>query len=157
MRRGRSGLLPVPSSLSLFAALLGLAIGPPVAIAHGLRHEIARGEAVIVLLYHEEGDPFANEAYEVYAPGGLPPHQVGRTDAAGRLSFLPDRAGAWRIKVFSEDGHGLDIAIDAAPGQVALGGPSRPLIERFARPIAGAGLILGAFGVLALFTRGRRT
>jgi len=83
---------------------------PERAAAHDLRHSIEEGAAVTVKLFSADGNEFSFESYEVYYEGEEIPFQVGRTDARGRLVFLPDRAGTWRVKAFSKDGHGADFA-----------------------------------------------
>jgi hypothetical protein len=57
--------------------------------------------------------------------------------------------------VFSEDGHGLDIALETGPGWT-LAGAERPLFERYARVLVGVGVLLGIFGAISLFYRRRR-
>jgi hypothetical protein len=78
--------------------------------------------------------------------------QVGRTDRNGRIVFVPDRPGTWRVRAFSEDGHGVDetVAVDAVAGP-RRGSPA----DRTSRIIAGLGIILGLFGGIALFYRRR--
>ena len=81
------------------------------AVAHDLQYSIDEGAAVYVKLFFGDGNEFSFESYEIYRAGEEIPFQVGRTDAHGRLVFLPDRAGTWRIKAFSEDGHGVDFSL----------------------------------------------
>ena len=77
---------------------------------------------------------------------------MGRTDAQGRIAFLPDQAGKWRVKAISEDGHGLDLTLttDAA---AALAGSDKPFYERYGRIVAGVALILGLFGFISLYVK----
>ncbi|RMD82172.1 MAG: hypothetical protein D6815_09890 [Candidatus Dadabacteria bacterium] len=126
------------------------------ALAHELRREIGRAqEAIAVRLYFPGGRPFAYESYEIYRDGEKVPFQVGRSDALGRIVFLPDRPGTWRIRSFSKDGHGADFTVSARAGGslVASGGP---LIERYPRLLVGLGLIGGVFGLAALAALARR-
>jgi nickel transport protein len=75
---------------------------------------------------------------------------VGRTDALGRLVFVPDRPGLWRVRVFSEDGHGADFTVETGPmGQVVTA--ERSLFDRYLRLIVGVAVILGLFGALRLY------
>jgi len=121
------------------------------AIAHDLRHEEFSGQhAVVVRLFYSDGNAFSYESYEVYRAGEKIPFQVGRTDALGRLVFIPDRAGTWRVRAFSEDGHGVDFSLSAAAGGEVTGS-SRPLIERYPRVLTGLGLVFGLFGLANLF------
>lgn len=124
------------------------------ALAHDLRHEVSPGQAVVIRLSYADDSPFAFEAYEIYPQGEELPVQVGRTDARGRIAFLPERAGAWRIKAFSEDGHGLDFTLTTdSAGLVAS---DQPLYERHARIAVGVGLILGLFGFLSLYLKRKK-
>ena len=146
--------LPGRKMKLLAAGLALLLAGAPRASAHEVVHEEGRQEAVVVRLAYEDGEPFANEAYEVFAPGGAVPFQSGRTDSLGRLLFLPDREGPWRIRAVSEEGHGVEFSVDAA----GLSGPPRPPSPwgRWAR-IGGALALLGfLFWVAARFTRSQR-
>jgi nickel transport protein len=130
---------------------------PGQALAHDLQHQIDEGAAVSVRLFFGDGRDFAFESYEVYRAGDEIPFQVGRTDLQGRVVFLPDRAGTWRIKAFSEDGHGADFSFstDAKSG---LQDANQPFLERHLRVVFGVSVIFGAFGLVNLFTRrgGRR-
>jgi nickel transport protein len=129
---------------------------PERTAAHDLRHSIEEGAAVTVKLFSADGNEFSFESYEVYYAREEIPFQVGRTDARGRLVFLPDRAGTWRIKAFSEDGHGADLSITTgAQGAVESADPS--LFERHSRLVVGVSIIFGLFGVASLLARRRDT
>jgi len=179
-------LSPVPA-LTFLVVLLMVSLP---AEAHHVSHEVTRGEAVVVSLAYGNGSPLALDRYDIFADGEEAPYQSGNTDAGGRIVFLPDRACVWRVKVFSEDGHGADFTFEAGPaGAAAAGtdeaeqadvagtageaaGPGDPvtdtwtpevaaaekkrLIERFAGPVLGVGIIFGLFGLFALFVRRRR-
>lgn len=134
-------------------AALPLLIG--VAAAHDLQYSVTGAQAVVVKLFYIDNTPFSFEGYEIYPAGEKLPWQVGRTDALGRLAFLPDRAGNWRIKAISEDGHGLDFSVRtdaAARVEVA----DKPAYERYGRVVVGVAVLLGLFGFLALFVKRRR-
>jgi nickel transport protein len=138
---------------------LGLALGlacTPTAAAHDLQHTITSGGAVVIELRFADGTPFTFESYEIFPQGTGTPIQVGRTDAQGRIAFLPDRAGVWRLRAFANDGHGLDIdfTTDAA---AAVGASDMPAYQRHARLFVGLGLIFGIFGLVSLFYRRRAT
>jgi len=125
---------------------------PGQAVAHDLQHQIGEGAAVSVRLFFANGSDFAFESYEVYRAGDEIPFQVGRTDLQGRVVFLPDRAGTWRIKAFSEDGHGADFSFTTG----ARGGvrdANQPFLERHLRVVVGVSVIFGVFGLVNLFTR----
>ena len=139
-----------------FGLVLALALCgglPGRALAHDLQHRIEEGTAVCVELFFADGNEFDFESYEVYRASEEIPFQVGRTDAHGRIVFLPDRAGTWRIKAFSEDGHGAEFSFTTdVKGEVR--GADRPLFERHLRIIVGVSVIFGLFGLLTLLRRG---
>jgi len=137
----------------IISAFIFLSCWP--ALAHDLHHSVSRGEAVVIQLYFADGREFSFQSYEIYPEGGKVPDQVGRTDYQGRIVFIPDHAGTWRIKAFSEDGHGLDISLET-DGQNALLEVAKPLFDRYSRIFVGLAVILGFFGVLMLFTRRRK-
>lgn len=140
------------AAAAAIAALLSAS--PPIG-AHEVDHAVEAGEALVVRLEYASGGPFAYESYEVYRPGESTPFQVGRTDALGRISFLPDADGDWRVRAFSEDGHGTDFKIPAtaaSPSAAQQPGSS----ARASRVTLGIGIILGSFGALALLRARRR-
>ena len=134
------------------AALALCAWLPGQALAHDLRHQIDEAAAVSVRFFFADGKDFSFESYEVYRAGDEVPFQVGRTDLRGRVVFLPDRAGTWRIKAFSEDGHGADFSFSTgAKGSAPEG--SRPFLERHSRLVVGVSVIFGLFGLVSLLMR----
>lgn len=175
MRKRLRATAPV---LCALAALLLISLP---AAAHHVHHVVARGDAVVVSLTYGNGSPLTFDRYDIFAGGEESPFQSGTTDAAGRIVFLPDRSCTWRVKVFSEDGHGADFTFQAGPVEPAVAEPDgaapageaadpaetvqvaltpglvaeKPFIERFAGPVAGVGIIFGIFGLFALFFRRR--
>jgi nickel transport protein len=174
-------LLTAISVLAVCSVLLVISL--PVA-AHHVHHQVTRGEAVVVALAYGNGSPLAFDRYEIFAGDGESPYQSGKTDAQGRMVFLPDHVGIWRVKVFSEDGHGADFSFEAGPAAQEVrepdavepadeaAGPDEPalntwtpevaaaeqknFIERYALPVAGLGIIFGLFGLFSLFVGRRR-
>jgi nickel transport protein len=140
------------TAIFLITALLCLA---RPALAHDLQYSVSGGQAVVVKLFFVDDTPFNFEGYEIYRAGEKLPYQVGRTDSRGRIAFLPDRAGTWRVKAFSEDGHGLDFTLktDAAARVEAS---DKPAYERYGRVVVGIAVILGLFGFLSLYVRKKK-
>jgi nickel transport protein len=140
-------------SPSFLIALL-LCLARPAA-AHDLQYSVGGGEAVVIRLFYVDDQPFTFEGYEIYRAGEKLPYQVGRTDSRGRIAFLPDRAGEWRVKAISEDGHGLDFTLktDAAARVEAS---DKPAYERYGRIVVGIAVILGLFGFLSLYVRKKK-
>ena len=122
--------------------------------AHGLEYTVSAGDAVVVTITHDVGAPFSDEHYQVYRDGETTAFQTGRTDALGRVVFVPDRTGTWIVRAFSEDGHGIDVTIEHSGDAPASGGGSAP--RRWSRLVVGLSLIFGLFGVIALFARRTR-
>lgn len=146
-----------------------LVIGYGSAGAHGLRHTVTEGESVVIKLSYRNGAAFAGEAYEIYRAGDSDPYQSGRTDPLGRIVFIPDSSGTWRIKAFSEDGHGLDISIDANPSSESPDTGKAPVDTLELHPATdkapvGSGwriimafsLLFGVFGVVSIFMRKKK-
>lgn len=133
------------------AALTALlcALGAPVA-AHEVQHEISAIQAMTVRLVYADGEPFSYENYELYADGSQRPAQTGRTDAKGRVVFLPDQTTSWRLRAFSADGHGVDLKFDAKAGDAQIAVTET---GRHTRLLLGLSIILALFGALQLFLR----
>lgn len=125
------------------------------ASAHEVHHVVAATGAASVSLNYADGSPFAYEKYELYAEGREVPVQVGNTDAAGRVVFVPGETRQWRLKAFSADGHGVDLRFESPAIQTAAAttdaGPGRPTLALF-----GLGLILALFGLYQLFINRRQ-
>jgi len=122
------------------------------ALAHEVHHAVEAAGAVSVRLTFADGEPFAFEAFEVYAAGSDKPHAVGRTDAQGRAVFVPPSSGEVRFRAFSADGHGVDLKFDPPRGGEAVAAE-----DRGAKLILGAGLLLALFGIVQLFVRRKKT
>lgn len=134
-------------------ALTWLMVAP--AWGHDLQYTVVAGQAVVVKLFYVDNTAFAFEGYEIYPQGAQLPVQVGRTDAQGRIAFLPDKAGKWRIKAMSQDGHGLDFNIET-DAAARLTGSDKPLYERYGRVVVGVALLLGLFGLINLYVKRKK-
>lgn len=67
--------------------------------------------------------------YRVYGPGDVDePFQEGQADRLGRVAFLPDEAGLWRIELRSEEGHEAQARIEVSE---ELAVPASPRWERW--------------------------
>lgn len=153
----------------LLAALLAAR-----ADAHGIHHKVTHGDTIVVELTHAGGAPFAGARYQVFRPGESGVFQSGVTDPRGRIAFVPDHEGGWRVRAFSEDGHGVDLVVEAAPpptpAGVSTGAPADAPADtaadapveatttdsrrgRGARIVMGVVAIFAIFGGVALFLR----
>lgn len=134
-----------------FTAFVIIAMMSTPLSAHGVDVSRRQAWATVLTLTHADGSPIAQEHYQVYPEDSVRPVQEGRTDTHGRVVFLPDKAGQWRLKVFSEDGHGVNMGFAAAPGeQKVLQTPSD-----FRDSVAGLGVLLGIFGLYQMYLRRR--
>jgi nickel transport protein len=121
--------------------------------AHDVHYTVSQGNAYIIDIYYADGTKFAFESYEIYkADNDKTAYQVGRTNAIGRIAFVPDSAGKWNIKAFTDDGHGVSFSIDVKEGQT-MTEKKVDFFEKFARPIFGVGIILIIFSILNIFVR----
>jgi nickel transport protein len=122
-------------------------------MAHQLTMVQETTQATRLTLSYADASPFAFESYELYREDLELPVQTGRTDAQGRIAFIPDTAKDWRIRAFSEDGHGIDrrFTINATTGRTS---PSTG-INRWFATIGGLGVLFGLFGLYHLLSRQR--
>lgn len=122
------------------------------ALAHEVQHAVESAGAVVLRLNYADGKPFSFEAYELYAEGERLPAQVGRTDAQGRVVFLPGATKQWRARAFSADGHGVDLRF-TAPAMAGQGAVPDKQPNRLSLVLFGLSLLLGGFGLYQLVLR----
>jgi len=138
-------------------ALCLLALLPAVgaAQAHQVLSSVSGAPATVVTLRYGDGKPFSYEGYELFRGGEGLPAQVGRTDAQGRVVFLPGAARQWHLRAFSQDGHGVDRRFEvAAPQGTPAAAGDRTLLHP-ALAILGGALLLTLFALYQLFLRRR--
>lgn len=138
-----------PALRGTIAALCIAFAAPPRVAAHEIQHQVDAAGAVSVQLTYPDGKPFAYESYELFLESGELPVQVGKTDAQGRVVFLPGGAEKWRLRTFSADGHGADFRF-LAPSPAARA-VENPGLERNSRILFGLSLLLAIFAVYQLF------
>lgn len=128
------------------------------AAAHEVHHRIEATQAVVVALSYANGEPFAYEKYALYPAGQETPVQVGNTDAAGRVAFVPGGPQKWRLQASSADGHGVNLEFDTPATAVVAAGAVPPTApERWLLAAFGLALLFGVFGLVQLFMRKRKT
>lgn len=140
---------PFSSPLWL-SLLLGALLTAAPAQAHELHLQLSSTQASLIQLQYSNGEPMAFEAYELYPGTADAPAQVGRSDAQGRIVFLPGDIREWRLKAFAADGHGVDQRLqisEAGPANMPEAVPPSRELDRFSRLILGISLILGGFGL----------
>lgn len=125
--------------------------------AHTIHYEV-QSKGISAKIFYTQSDPASYSEYEIYGPEDSEPYQVGRTNKAGIVSFLPDRPGNWRIKVFGESSHGfhgisIDIKVDKA---FDLESFEKPLVAKHTKVIIGISVIFGLFGIISLYLSRRK-
>jgi len=117
-----------------------------ILFSHNLEHSISKGQSVVVSFSFGHKDDFSFQNYEVYAPNSEMPFAVGRTDALSRVSFLPNSGGKWRVKAFSEDGHGKIVEIEVDENMlVKLDANTN---NTFTKTLIGIMMLFGIFGLI---------
>ncbi len=124
--------------------------------AHSVHYQV-ENKGISVRVFYSPEEPASYSAYEIFGPNDAIPHKKGRTDKNGFVSFLPDRAGKWIIKVSGESDHGhhgvqVEVIVNESLFTESF---KKPLMARYNMFIAGAGFIFGIFGILALLRKRR--
>ena len=125
------------------------------ASAHELAVDVEIHEpAVIARASYGSHDPAAGCDVAVQRPGSIDEaFQTGRTDANGVFSFVPDRAGDWRLTFDDGMGHLIVKVVNTDAQTAKESRDSSPL--DWQKALTGVSLIFGAAGVLLwLKTRG---
>jgi len=145
--------------LMFLALILPLHFFIPSAHPHAIHYDV-QPKGISVKIFYSKTDPASYSQYELYGPDDQQPHQTGRTDKNGFVSFVPERPGIWKIKVWGESTHGfhgttIEIKVDQALQLESFG---KPLLATHTKLIVGISIIFGIFGIYALIkSRERRT
>lgn len=136
----------------LFCTISLLLLTVPAAEAHGIEYQ-AENKGISVRFFFLPNDPASYSGYEIFGPGDSIPHQKGRTDKNGVVSFLPDRPGKWTIKVIAESEHGGHAAqtdIQVKEG-LLMESFSKPLVASYVKFFVASGALLSVFGIWGLW------
>ncbi len=120
--------------------------------AHSIHYQV-ENRGISVRVFYSADEPASYSQYEIFGPNDTIPHKKGRTDKNGFVSFLPDRAGKWIIKVSGESDHGFhgtQIEVMVNEG-LFMESFKKPLMSQFGMALAGVGFICGIFGIWALW------
>ena len=122
-----------------------------MAIAHSVHYQV-ENKGISVRVFYAQDDLASYSQYEILGPGDKIPHQKGRTDKNGVVSFLPDRPGKWLIKVSGESEHGIHgIQIKVQVNKsLSMESFKKPLVAMYTKLFVGLGFIMGIFGLWAL-------
>jgi nickel transport protein len=126
-------------------------LSTPILNAHTVNYEIQQ-KGIAVRIFYGAEDPASYSEYEIFGPGDKLPHQTGRTDKNGFVSFVPDRQGIWKVKVLGESTHGFhgmttEVKVDK---DFNLESFKKPLAATYTKLVTGISLIIGLFGIYAL-------
>jgi hypothetical protein len=117
--------------------------------------EIVSREASVIRLNHGDDTPLVNADYELSVVGVETPYQSGKTDVFGRVVFIPGDLREWRLRVFNQDGHGIDTTFELDRGALSRVHHDHDSSD-VTRLILGIGILLSVFGLLMLYTRKKR-
>ncbi|MFH0824933.1 MAG: hypothetical protein V2B18_19445 [Pseudomonadota bacterium] len=124
--------------------------------AHSVEYRV-ENKGISARVFFGGNESASYSPFEVFGPGDTIPHQKGRTDKNGFVTFLPDRAGTWSIKVVAESehgGHAANIVINVNEGLYS-DSFKKPLVAEYAKISVGFGVVLGMFGLWALWNARR--
>ncbi len=140
--------------LFITALLLLMSSG---AEAHAVHYQV-ENRGISARIFYAEDDPASYSSYEIFGPGDRIPHQKGRTDKNGFVSFLPDRQGKWVINVYGESEHGMHgarIEVDVNEN-LFMESFKKPLVAQYTKAFVGISIFLALFGVWALLRTRKR-
>jgi len=131
--------------------ILFLFLGSVKVLAHGVQGEIRVLQGVVVArAWYDTGEPMSYARAEVWAPNSRVRFQIARTDRHGRLAFVPDSPGKWRVVFSDELGHRIELVVNISKLSLEKVTLSQKPVDssRGARAFLGVFLILGFFGWL---------
>nr|CBX31865.1 hypothetical protein N47_N26900 [uncultured Desulfobacterium sp.] len=125
--------------------------------AHSIHYRV-ENKGISVRVFYAEDDPTSYSSYEIFGPGDKIPHQKGRTDKNGFVSFLPDRQGKWAIKVYGESEHGMHrVQIEVnVKENLFMESFKKPLVAQYTRAFVGISIILFLFSLWVLLKRRKK-
>jgi nickel transport protein len=127
----------------------------PMTLSHGVGLEIEQQEASVIYLHHTDDTPLIAADYELRVAGASAPYQSGKTDVSGRVVFIPGDFREWRLRVFSEDGHGIDTTFELPSGTLSHSRADHTDSD-ITKLVLGFGILLSGFGIMMLFTKSNR-
>ena len=119
--------------------------------AHTVHYQV-ENRGISVRVFYAEDDPVSYSSYEIFGPGDKIPHQKGRTDRNGFVSFLPDRQGKWVVNVSGESEHGIHsakIEVDVNEN-LFMESFKKPLVAKYTTAFVGISFLMAIFGLWAL-------
>jgi nickel transport protein len=105
-------ILKMRERTCVFVMFLILLATPDAATAHGVGYRLSSKQAVTLEFYYSTGETMSYIEAKAYSPGDEKnAFQSGRTDEFGRVSFVPDSEGEWRVVVKDDEGHMADAVV----------------------------------------------
>lgn len=105
------------SRTARFLALLALAFAPLLVAAHGLLLDAETdGDTIFGAAYYSNGERAVSETIELLdltAPGAAP--VSAQTDSDGNFKFDVVRSHRYRVSVFGDEGHSVEVEVVAEP------------------------------------------
>jgi nickel transport protein len=148
LSRGLAGV-----SIANFVLGLVLLTGPGTASAHGAGYRLLSVNTIALEFFYSTGEPMAYQEARVYSPRDeKASFQSGRSDEFGRVSFVPDTPGDWRVVVKDEEGHLAEASVNVTDEFV--GGSGDADLEPAAGqsiPMGGELFVRALLGVSVLF------
>ena len=141
----------------LYTFLMLLLLTYSGAEAHSIHYRV-ENKGISVRVFYAADDPASYSSYEILGPGDTIPHQKGRTDRNGFVSFLPDRQGKWAIKVYGESEHGMHrVQIEVnVKENLFMESFKKPLVAQYTRAFVGISIILFLFSLWVLLKRRKK-
>jgi nickel transport protein len=134
---------------------VAIALAIVAADAAALPYEVETGPGVSIAVRHADGRVAAREPYVVHAPGVEAPFAEGVTDSRGRVTFLPNQPGEWRVAVTPEQAEPATVTIDVDEAAV-MALPHRGLTG-FVVASGFFGYLVGLAGILMIWRASRST
>ncbi len=115
-----------------------------IIFSHGVNFEFFENAKGIKFFY-EDGTPLSFAEYKIYSPDNKV-FSEGELDKLGRILFLPDRPGKWKIEVDDGMGHGIIKEIEIKDVKnIVFSKSSYPL---YLKILTGLGIIFGLTGII---------
>jgi nickel transport protein len=125
--------------------------------AHSVHYQV-ENKGISVRVFYAEDDPVSYSSFEIFGPGDTIPHQKGRTDRNGFVSFLPDRKGEWVINVYGESEHGMHGAriVVNVNENLFMESFKKPPVAKYTTAFVGISFLLAIFGLWGLLKTRKR-
>lgn len=115
-----------------------------ILISHGVSYEFFENAKGIKIFY-DDSTPMSFADYKIYSPDGKL-FAEGETDKMGRILFMPDRVGKWRIEVDDGMGHGIIKEFEVKNIKEVIP-VSQDKISIYFKILVGLSIILGLTGI----------